>query len=120
MEGTAMLILNKLEELIVAVGGKIEAFYPYVVRQVIVEGVLYLVGLLMSIVVLLSGIHLGNKSEWDGDSFQGNAGFVLIFIGGFATLFSSIMTLSLGLSRMINPHYYAVQRILEIGQGLLK
>jgi len=120
MEGTAALILNKLEELIVAVGGKIEVFYPYVVRQVIIEGILYLGVPLIAISILIMGINLGNRSEWDSDSLCGISGSMLAIVGGIATFVTSIMLLSEGLPRIINPHYYAVQRILEMGQSLLR
>ncbi len=120
MEGTVALILNKLEELIVAVGGKIEVFYPYVVKQVIIEGVLQLVGLLVSIGMLVLGLYLGSKNEWSDSNSISMMGFLLSIIGGIGAVVLFTFLWAGGLLQLINPHYYAVQRILEIGQGLLK
>ena len=119
MNQSVQLIVSKIEELIVAVGGKVEAFYPYVVRQVVGEGVLYLVGLVISIIVLVLGIRMGIKGEWE-DCAQGISGLVLTVMGSITTIVLLMAVMCEGILQIINPHYYAIQRILEIGQGLLK
>ena len=68
MEQSVQLIVSKIEELIVATGGKVQIFYPYVVKQQIIYGLVILGELIISIILLSVGLKIGTKCKWEGES----------------------------------------------------
>lgn len=121
LQGSVALILTKLDELIRAVGGKIETFYPYVVRQVVIIGAIQIFFFVLSIVCLSIGLPLClNKKNWECSDPNGYGilGMCLAAIGGIVLLVSLINFAIDGIY-FLNPNYFAVRNILEIGKNLL-
>ena len=117
MNQSVELMVSKIEELIGAVGGKIEEYYPYVVRQCIVEGIINLATIAIGSIFLYIGLKLGQRANWDENSWH----WVACCIAGGVILFFSLMIFFMrGLPQLINPHYCAVKDILEMGRGLIK
>ena len=115
MESTIQLIVSKMEELIQATGGKIEIFYPYVVKQIMTEGIICVGSLIMSIILCRVVLWLYKKYPNILDIMEGLLVFSVILI-----IICILLSICIGLPQLINPHYYAVKRILELGSGLLK
>ena len=119
MEQSVSLILEKLDQLIVAVGGSVEAFYPYVVKQQIIWGVTTIILTIFSLFLAGVGFYCGHKANWE-ETPLGAFGFIatlvggLLFVVGFGTLWAY------GIGQLLNPNYYAVKNILEIGETLIK
>ena len=105
MEQLVKLVVSKIEELIGVVGGKIEAYYPYVVKQQVTKGVSLLVFMALLSIVLVFCVKLEKKNSHYKGLWVGAAIFLFIAI---------IMFVFEGFPRLINPHFYAVKDILEM------
>jgi len=123
IQGSVGLILGKLDELIKATAGQVTAYYPYVVRQQIIEGITSVVFLLIGILLFGTGVLSINEKNWNQ---EGNPTrplaivFLVIGIIGFVfTLVGIIDASGGGLTKLFNPNYYAVKDIIEIGKGLI-
>jgi hypothetical protein len=124
METSVALIVSKIEQLIVAVGGKVEAFYPIVKKQVIIEGWMALIGLCASLLLVI--FNFGKcfaKGSWDEDGSPKDAvvmvSAALLIVGAASSIVFLIVNTQYVLA-ILNPDYYAVQRIVELGKGIVK
>ena len=114
MQESIGLIIAKIEELIIATGGGVKVFYPYVVREMILTGVIPLITLCVSIPLVIFGIK-------EGEKVTGKEGWWLgALIPGLLGILYSLLGFFINLSCLLNPHYHAVQRILEMGSSLIK
>ena len=114
MNESVELIVAKIEELIIATGGKIEAYYPYVVREMIIGAVLPIIGMFIAIPLLIKGIREGERKNWEDGAYFG-----FVIAGGIGSVLS-VLTSFAYFSQLLNPHYHAVQRIIEMGSNLVK
>ena len=119
MEQSVSLIIAKIEELILAAGGGVRVYYPYVVRQVILEPLLSLIGFVMASIVCAIGFKTGCKNKWDDNTVIGFVAVVTVFIGAIGMLVGLVGFL-FSLSQLLNPHYHAVERIISMGTSLIK
>lgn len=115
------LIVTKIEELIKAAGGKIEGFYPYVVKQAIIAGWVNLIGLCFSLVcwVVFFIRMTSSKPKVDGNNDCPNREGVLCIVWGVLGLFSSLASTfnSINLLALFNPNFYAVKILLNMVRG---
>jgi len=110
------LILSKLEEVVKAAGGKVEAFYPYLVKQALLVGYLCAVGIGIAIVSLIVGIYFAVKS-YDKMKDYVVPGYVAVaMVCGFIFLISIIASTSGPISflAIFNPEYYATKLLFNI------
>ena len=119
MDASIGLIVSKIEELIIATGGKIQAFYPYVLRQQYIYGFLQLGIWLLSILAIVYGLITSTKHYWD-NSDKSNIGELFLIWGGIIFIITLIFLITDGLGRLLNPHYFAVQDLIELGSKLIK
>lgn len=103
------------EELIVVCGGKVQAFYPYVMRQQWLEGITSLGVFMISVIIFIIGLKLETENDC-----QPILKWFLIGIGGFMGLVSFLYLWLEGFLKLFNPNFYAVQAIIEIGSKLIK
>ena len=122
METSIQLIVSKIEELIIASGGKIQAFYPYVVKQQMIIGATWLVGIVLTVIFASLGIRWVVWGKWDCDE-PADAKTVIGIVFCFLAVVGMLVVLiscTEGLGRLINPHYWAVQAIFDMGGKLIK
>jgi len=122
MNESVGLIVAKIEQLIVATQGKVEAFYPIVRKQIVMEGYMSLFSLVLFLVFLLVAIlKCFKKGNWDssGDPTTPYA-VVWAIIGVICVVGSTVSFLTFNPMKILNPDYYAVKTILELGQSLIK
>lgn len=119
MNESIQLIVSKIEELIVAVGGRVQSYYPYVVKQQIIQGIISIMLLVVSIIFLIIGLTLGHKIKWEETHFHFGEAIVLTIIGGVGTFIFFVYAFVEGIPRLLNTHYFAVQKVIEIGSQLI-
>ena len=115
------LIVDKLGELIKACGGEIRTYYPYVFKQQIIMGWVEVIAL-----IFLPFVYWGIFTLWGKDciSDSGNPtlkGVIAIVLSLFGLVYTLMVLFSVEIIfALFNPHYYAVQKIIELGKSLLK
>ena len=114
MEKSVELIVSKIEELIQAVGGGIKIYYPYVVRQQIIEGLSWLLGMIMCSIILWCGTKILIQPTSPDKEWKDIIGGALILIGIIIFFLLLITFLTDGIGRLLNPHYFAVRDILSM------
>lgn len=121
MSESVQLIVTKIEELIIATGGKIQAYYPYVVKQQIIGAVANLIALLLSIGLVFLGIGLVRRvDDWSGPQVKSVIALLLSVFGIFLLSLTLVQFSTEGIGQLLNPHYFAVQDILKMGSDLIK
>jgi len=110
MEETAKMALDKVDELIRAAGGLGEQAWPYLIRQNIAEGIVYVaIGVLLAIVIaaFMKWVVIARWNNTNEDERAVSS--LLVF--GFAAL--DTLFLATGFLRVINPEYYAIAELLK-------
>ena len=65
------------------------------------------------------GLKIGFKSDWSDK--KASISIPLSIIGGIGTFISLICFLTEGaIFKLLNPHYYAVKAIIEMGSRLIR
>lgn len=125
MEGTIQLIIGKIEELIRVAGGKVELFYPYVLRQQYVVAIKMFMCMVISLFIALIGIKWGLKegkwNKWgEAEDLKTRIGVIFLSVGGSLLVIFTFAFVYDFLPRLLNPHFYAVKDLLELGKTLIK
>ena len=110
---TVQLVLGKLDGVIKSVGGKLGEFYPYAVRQQTVEGMIFVLATVLVVSILVAGI-IWTIKHWEkltDDDMEGVALGVITFLG-IVSFVLTIISMSDGIPRLLNPHFYAVENLL--------
>ena len=106
------LVLDKLDEVVALMGGKIGAFYPYVLRDVYVKGVLYGIGCLLCLAVSVCSFNYLKRMDKPADSDDATQ-----FIAGLVAVAALVLGLVCGVHSfkyLINPHFWAVREIISM------
>ena len=118
MNESVGLIVTKIEELIRACAGQVTAFYPIVKQQQIIQAIMPMIILPISILMIPIVLKLEKKADWNGGNVYC---FLTIIIGIFTALglmWGIIGSVS-GISTLLNPDYYAVQDLFNLGKTLI-
>ena len=94
-------------------------YYPYVVRQQVLTGITEITCICLSILMFFClGKYCLSKSNGNMDS---GYTFTGMLVNGLAIIALIIATLTFStlISQIINPHYYAVKEVIEIGSKLI-
>lgn len=118
MDEAAKLAIEKLEALARAVGVRVDEFYPYVVKNVLLDAIettLVCAAVLVASLLCVRGLIGWYRS--DGFDFgQEECGVPFCFgvaAVGVAVLASSIVILC-SISELVNPEYYAIKDIVQM------
>ena len=106
--------LNKIGvEVTNGVKGLTEYAYPILVKQHAMQGYLMLVALLFVVsvatILLITG-KLIEKSDLDWDE---EGAYILSIVAYVIAFIVAIIFITVGLPRIINPEYYAIQEIIN-------
>jgi len=114
------LVVSKVEELIRAAGGKVEAFYPYLVRQALIAGYFSLFGMCLAMICILSifAVLLSGKSTYD-ERYSAFTGWGFTAIGFGVIAFISLLCATGGsvtFLAVFNPNFYAVKLLMGLAK----
>jgi hypothetical protein len=111
---SVVLVVSKLEELIVGVGGKIEAVYPYLVKQALIAGYLSLFGICLGVVFILSALTIlfSNKPKFQDDYPTGYGVAIMgfVFMGLVFLIASTVGNITF--IAIFNPDFYAIKLLM--------
>jgi len=104
MQESVKLVLDKVELLCQTLGMKATEFFPYAVKQQILQGWMFV---LIGIISVISGVILYKKGK---DTSDASPIFIMLYGIGFI----SLLSFGVGITRVLNPEYSAVMGILEM------
>ena len=118
MNESVSLIVIKIEELIRVCAGQVQAFYPIVLRQQIIQAIIPMVILPIALFLTPLLIKFSKKVDWENDNVY--CPLVILFgvILTVGIIYGTIGTL-MGIGMLLNPNYYAVQDLFNIGSRLI-
>lgn len=123
MKESVDAVITAIKPLAEKLGEGAAHLYQVYTKQMVAEGIGDLVAMgifwLLFVVLCIALAKVAKKSKWDyGEPDNAAAGFtiglsilgVILFIIGIIWTFSSVTT---DVTKIVNPEYHAVQRILE-------
>lgn len=112
---TVMYFTEKLEKLAESLKVPAEHVYGVLVKQQVVIGYTYLIGVVVSILIMIISLYIFTKVEgFDEDNFINIFSFILIILFGLLFVTMSILFMSDGIGGILNPEYGALKEIMSI------